>query len=116
MQSIFVLCSSFSITIASYLASKRLHKNMLNNIFRSPMAFFDTTPMGRILNRFSKDIDVIDMQIPRAVRSFLMTVLTVLSTIIVICIATPIFLAVIIPMGIIYALVQVNLQVVTSEW
>ena len=72
--------------------------------------------MGRILNRFSKDIDVIDMQIPRAVRSFLMTVFTVFSTVIVICIATPIFLAVIIPMGIIYALVQVNLQVVTSEW
>ncbi len=107
-QAIFVFFSSFSIAIASYLASKTLHRKLMDNILRCPMSFFDTTPLGRILNRFSKDINVIDETIPRSIRSFLMTILSVFSTIIVVSIATPIFLIVILPMTIIYILVQVR--------
>jgi len=34
----------------------------------SPMAFFDTTPLGRIINRFSKDIDEVDLMIPSHIK------------------------------------------------
>ena len=37
--------------------SSRMHDEMLSSVLRSPMAFFDSTPAGRILNRFSKDMD-----------------------------------------------------------
>ena len=72
------------------------------------MSFFDTTPLGRVLNRFSKDIYVIDELIPRVLSSFLATLFAVISTILVIIIVTPTFTIIIIPLGIFYLLVQVN--------
>ncbi|KAK6460723.1 hypothetical protein DFJ63DRAFT_320856 [Scheffersomyces coipomensis] len=44
-------------------ASKHFHDTMAQRVLRSPMSFFETTPVGRILNRFSDDINVIDGQI-----------------------------------------------------
>ena len=45
-------------------ASKVIHQRLLNRVMRSPMSFFDTNPTGRIINRFSADIDKIDLTIP----------------------------------------------------
>ena len=108
-QVAFVLFTAFSLAIASIFASRILHASMLKNILRSPMSFFDTTPLGRVLNRFSKDIYTIDEVIPRSIRSFLYTSLRVVSTLIVIVIATPTFTIVIIPLAIFYLFVQVKL-------
>lgn len=44
----------------SLKASRYLHHSMLHKILRAPVRFFDTTPIGRIVNRFSKDIQTID--------------------------------------------------------
>ena len=49
-------------------ASKLIHEKLLYRIMRSPMAFFDTNPIGRILNRFSSDVDVADGQLPFQVK------------------------------------------------
>jgi ABC-type multidrug transport system fused ATPase/permease subunit len=38
-------------------ASSRMHDKVFRKILRSPMSFFDVTPVGRLLNRFSKDLD-----------------------------------------------------------
>ena len=81
---------------------------MLKNILRSPMSFFDTTPLGRVLNRFSKDIYTIDEVIPRSIRMFLFTLFRIISALLVIVIATPTFAIVIIPLGVFYLMVQVT--------
>ena len=40
-----------------------LHKDMMVSILRAPIAFFDVTPAGRIMNRFSKDQNQVDMML-----------------------------------------------------
>ncbi|XP_077869660.1 ATP-binding cassette sub-family C member 5-like [Saccoglossus kowalevskii] len=52
-------------------ASTNLHNKVFNVVFRSPMTFFDTTPSGRILNRFSKDLDEVDVQLPTTIEVML---------------------------------------------
>ena len=108
IQSFIILFAAFSLALAAIFASRTLHNSMLRNILRSPMSFFDTTPLGRILNRFSKDTYIIDEVIPRSLRSFIFTFLTVVATLIVIVVTTPPFLVVIIPLLLFYALVQVH--------
>ncbi len=51
----------------SLLAAKRLHNRMLQSVLESRMRFFDLNPVGRIMNRFSKDIGNIDDVLPVAV-------------------------------------------------
>uniref|UniRef100_A0A8D0EXG8 MRP2 protein n=1 Tax=Strix occidentalis caurina TaxID=311401 RepID=A0A8D0EXG8_STROC len=57
------------------VASRVMHQQLLSNILRVPMSFFDTTPTGRIVNRFAKDIFTIDETIPMSFRSWLLLLL-----------------------------------------
>ena len=61
LQSLFTFLSIIVITFGTIRASISLHSSLLASILRAPMAFFDTTPTGRIVNRFSKDMDEIDI-------------------------------------------------------
>jgi ABC-type multidrug transport system fused ATPase/permease subunit len=68
---VFQIAMDLTFLLSCAKASKLIHEKLLFRIMRSPMAFFDTNPMGRILNRFSSDIDVVDGQIPFQVNIFL---------------------------------------------
>jgi ABC-type multidrug transport system fused ATPase/permease subunit len=104
---VMVLVVAFVQAIATIIGARMLHKDMLQTIMRSPMSFFDTTPVGRVINRFSKDIYAIDEAIPRSIRSFLATFFKVISVIIVIAYATRgIFLVAILPLGVFYVFLQ----------
>lgn len=73
----FVLGSAIATALGAIYASTRLHNRMLARVLRAPMAFFDTTPLGRIVNRFSKDVLTIDEKIPASTRSFMNTFMQV---------------------------------------
>ncbi|XP_044034328.1 ATP-binding cassette sub-family C member 3 isoform X2 [Siniperca chuatsi] len=113
-QGILVMMSSFTLAMGNIGAAKKLHYNLLANKLHTPQSFFDTTPIGRIINRFSKDIYVIDEALPATVLMFLGTFFVSLSTMIVIISSTPIFAIVIAPLAFIYVFVQ-RFYVATSR-
>ena len=96
------------IYLGNVRAGRRLHATFLRNIISSPMAFFDTTPTGRILNRFGKDVDTIDQVLAGNIHAFSQCVLRVMTVPVVIAYSTPLFLVVVIPLGIVYVVVQVS--------
>ncbi|OBS70334.1 hypothetical protein A6R68_01125, partial [Neotoma lepida] len=65
------LCLVTSLTVEwmGLTAAKNLHHNLLNKIILGPIRFFDTTPLGLILNRFSADTNIIDQHIPPTLES-----------------------------------------------
>ena len=79
-------------------ASKALHKNLLESILRAPMSFYDTTPMGRILSRFSKDMHTIDQELSDFMDFVLFMTLSVVVTMGTITFATPLFGVVLLPL------------------
>ena len=81
---------------------------------RAPMSFFDTTPLGRIVNRFSKDMDVIDETLQRALTDFLWCFFDVIGMIVAISYATPLFLTILPPLAVLYIYIQVRIQAIIS--
>uniref|UniRef100_A0A3B3VC08 ABC-type glutathione-S-conjugate transporter n=1 Tax=Poecilia latipinna TaxID=48699 RepID=A0A3B3VC08_9TELE len=105
-QGLFVFLGTLLLTNAAVNASRLLHSRLLNNVLRVPMVFFDTTPLGRILNRFAKDIFTIDEIIPHLFSSWIIHLLGIVGTIVFLCLSTPLFIIVIIPLAVIYFFVQ----------
>jgi ABC-type multidrug transport system fused ATPase/permease subunit len=87
-------------------ASRKLHERMAFAIFRSPMSFFETTPAGRILNRFSSDIYKVDEVLARTFNMLFVNTARAAFTLVVISWSTPLFIAGIIPLGGLYFYIQ----------
>lgn len=90
MSVVLFLILSFVLVYLGNKASERIHEELLRSIIRSPVRFFDVTPIGRILNRFTKDIYSLDASIPMTSGMLGVQVFTLLSAFIAIAIATPI--------------------------
>ncbi|NXP92337.1 MRP2 protein, partial [Passerina amoena] len=99
---VFLLFATMLTARGAMRASRVMHQQLLSNILRAPMSFFDTTPVGRIINRFAKDIFTVDETIPMSFRSWISCFMAIISTLIVICLATPFFAVVIVPLSVFY--------------
>ncbi|KAF9919570.1 Multidrug resistance-associated protein 1 [Linnemannia zychae] len=82
------------LAVARIRASDRIHAHLLEKVLRLPMAFFDTTPVGRIINRFSSDIFAVDVRIPNKLIDICLFGISVASTLLLIVITTPSFIIV----------------------
>lgn len=96
-------------------AAASLHEKLLNGVLRAPMGFFESTPSGRILNRFGKDTEAIDQHIPSTLMEALGCLFTIGATLTVITLATPIALFALVPLAFIYFKIQHDFRVTSRE-
>lgn len=69
-MSIFI--SSLALYVGTLNGAHILHDLLLKNVLRAPCtSFYDVTPVGRILNRFSKDVDTLDNVLPMTIRGWM---------------------------------------------
>ncbi|XP_072936017.1 ATP-binding cassette subfamily C member 4-like [Epargyreus clarus] len=70
-------------------SSIKLHNQMFSNILAATMRFFDTNPSGRILNRFSKDMGVVDEILPRMYIDSIQVFMVMLGILVMVAIMNP---------------------------
>jgi ABC-type multidrug transport system fused ATPase/permease subunit len=72
----------------SLKGSRTLFSKLLNAILRAPLSFFDTVPLGRVMNRFSKDLGMVDQGLVTVISSFLGNAMGALSVLAVVTVVT----------------------------
>lgn len=79
------------------VASRRMHNQLLERVLRAQPSFFETNPLGRVLNRFSKDIDNMDIMLPVTTQDCLQIFFVALGAVMTISVILPWFLVPLVP-------------------
>lgn len=87
-------------------AGRDMHERMLQSLLKAPIRFFDSTPVGRILQRFSRDIESVDIYLQWSFEQFIHCVLQIVVSLILILVVLPAMIFVIAPILWIYYLLQ----------
>ncbi|ROI15426.1 ATP-binding cassette sub-family C member 9 [Anabarilius grahami] len=109
------LITSLTVEFLGVAAATNLHHNLLNKIIHAPIRFFDVTPLGQILNRFSADTNIIDQHIPPTLESLTRSTLLCLSAIGVIAFVTPAFLIALVPLAVAFYFIQKYFRVASKD-
>ncbi|CAJ1054606.1 ATP-binding cassette sub-family C member 9 isoform X4 [Xyrichtys novacula] len=109
------LITSLTVEFLGLSAATNLHHNLLNKIIHAPIRFFDITPLGQILNRFSADTNIIDQHIPPTLESLTRSTLLCLSAIGVISSITPAFLIALVPLAVTFYFIQKYFRVASRD-
>lgn len=96
----FMFATSYytNLGVLAIKMSKNLHDQMLSSIVHCPMSYFETTPIGSIMNSFTADISTIDSTLPSMLYAFLRTLTTLIFNVIVSVIAAPFILVIAVPL------------------
>ncbi|XP_032063914.1 multidrug resistance-associated protein 1-like isoform X2 [Aythya fuligula] len=106
LQGLLVCCGAYVLTRGSLCASQELHHQLLDSVMHLPLQHFETNPVGQIINRFTKDLFIVDVRFHYYLRTWLNCTLDVIGTILVITFASPLFIVAVIPLGYLYFTIQ----------
>ncbi|KAG9492341.1 hypothetical protein GDO78_000707 [Eleutherodactylus coqui] len=96
-------------------ASTKLHDLLFQKVLCSPIKLFDTTPLGRILNRFTKDVDEVDIRLPNQMEQLMQNVILVLLCLSIISSVFPWFLLCVLPLSVLFYIVNRASRVLIRE-
>ena len=105
-NTIFTLIRAFSFATFGISATTKMHRDMLKSVMKSALHFFDETPVGVIINRFSSDIYSVDSSLPFTLNIFLAELFILIGTLVMTSYGLPYVLIAIIPLLVIYRCIQ----------
>ncbi|KAI9345493.1 P-loop containing nucleoside triphosphate hydrolase protein [Zopfochytrium polystomum] len=115
VQGVALVIWNALVIFSSYKASKFYHEAALSRLVRAPMSFFDSQPVGRILNRFSKDIEAVDQQLWHYYFLAIFSGVQLLGAFALIIVYFPILLAVFVPLIIVFGCLLVFYRTTKRE-
>ncbi|KAI8636891.1 P-loop containing nucleoside triphosphate hydrolase protein [Parasitella parasitica] len=83
---------SLVLFLGSLKASRKIHSELLDRILRAKVRFFDVTPLGRIVNRFSSDLETVDQAVAPSLSFLLYSVIATIYVIVLVSVITPAFI------------------------
>ncbi|KAH8702381.1 putative oligomycin resistance ATP-dependent permease yor1 [Talaromyces proteolyticus] len=101
-QAVLLFVYSTALALAGTSASKHLLQRAIKRVLHAPMSFFDTIPLGQIMNRFSKDVDTLDNNMMDSMRTASMTIAQIFSVFILVIAYYYYFAAAVVPLLMIY--------------
>jgi len=106
LAGVCVIARAYMLARASLAASRQIHRQAFWSLVRTPMSWHDSTPNGQKVNRFTSDVQLVDTGMSNTVLSFLMTLASALTCLLVITYFAPFNLAVLPVVGGMYYFVQ----------
>ncbi|OQR74348.1 multidrug resistance-associated protein 1-like [Tropilaelaps mercedesae] len=101
-NAVTMLLCSLARNYASIKAGVLFHTRMLHSVLRAPMSFFETTPVGRIVNRFSRDVAVVDLAVAETLHMWLFALIQLAGTVLAITQSMPVFFTAALPLSGLY--------------
>lgn len=89
---VVVVLKQIVVFIGTVRGSRVIFRELLESVVKARIRFFDSTPVGRIMNRFSKDMEGIDQDLSPVFEGTIDCILSAVSVTVVIIIVTPSFL------------------------
>ncbi|KAI5443883.1 Multidrug resistance-associated protein 7, variant 3 [Lathyrus oleraceus] len=108
----FALARSLFVVALGLQSSKHFFLQLMNSLFRAPMSFYDSTPLGRILSRVSSDLSIMDLDVPFSLTFVVGSNITFYSSLTVLAVVTWQVLIVAIPM--VYVTIRLQKYYFTS--
>ncbi|NXY47604.1 MRP7 protein, partial [Ceuthmochares aereus] len=105
-NSLFTILRAFLFAYGAIRAATVIHKRLLQRVLKATITFFDTTPTGRIINRFSSDLYCVDESLPFILNIFLANMYGLLGMLVIITYGLPWIGLVLLPLGALYFSIQ----------
>ncbi|CAN3376554.1 hypothetical protein DIURU_002695 [Diutina rugosa] len=109
---IFLIAAFMLLVRLVVIASRRLHLKALERVIHTPMAYIDVTPLGRMINRFTKDTDALDNEISENLRMLALQFARLIG-VVVLCIVYIPWVALVVPAALIVLVCACNYYLAT---